>query len=689
MSEIHRRKAITFLVTALVILTLSLGGTAKAHAATSVVTFTSPNPTGSGGFGSSVAVNRTSVVVGAPGEVAGGAAAGHAYVFGSAGVLVATLTSPNPTGSGHFGSSVAMNGTSVVVGAPGESPGGSFQAGNAYVFSSAGVLVATLTSPNPTGSGHFGSSVAMNGTSVVVGAPGESPGGSFQAGNAYLFKPTSTATVVFDSSTNMAWSGSETSGASAYDTATVTASGTVVATGTVSYTFYTNGDCSGAGSSAGTVTLTSTGAVPNSNTEGPLAAGSYSFNATYSGDSNYLGSTSPCEPFSVAKGSSSIATVVFDPSISAPWSGAETAGASAYDTATVTTSDAIVATGTVTYTFFTNGVCSGTGSSAGTVTLTVAGAVPDSNREGPPLAAGSYSFNATYSGDSNYLGSTSPCEPFSVAKGSSSIATVVFDPSISAPWSGAETAGASAYDTATVTTSDAIVATGTVTYTFFTNGVCSGTGSSAGTVTLTSTGSVPNSARTTALTTGLYSFSATYSGDSNYLPSTSPCESFTVDASTVTTALFTSMNVPIPVGSSVSPGTSVYDTATVTGVSGIAPSGTVTYNFYTNGGCAGSGKSQTVNLSGGLVPNSAAQGPLVTGYYSFQAVYSGDTNNSPSTSSCEAFIVSGSVVVGGVIVPIDKLGLLALDVALVFAVLGVTALAILYSRSIKQRNDDQ
>ena len=520
MSEIHRRKAITFLVTALVILTLSLGGTAKAHAATSVVTFTSPNPTGSGGFGSSVAVNRTSVVVGAPGEVAGGAAAGHAYVFGSAGVLVATLTSPNPTGSGHFGSSVAMNGTSV-----------------------------------------------------VVGAPGESPGGSFQAGNAYLFKPTSTATVVFDSSTNMAWSGSETSGASAYDTATVTASGTVVATGTVSYTFYTNGDCSGAGSSAGTVTLTSTGAVPNSNTEGPLAAGSYSFNATYSGDSNYLGSTSPCEPFSVAKGSSSIATIV--------------------------------------------------------------------------------------------LASTN-------VAGSRTAAT-----------------GTSAYDTATVTTSDAIVATGTVTYTFFTNGVCSGTGSSAGTVTLTSTGSVPNSARTTALTTGLYSFSATYSGDSNYLPSTSPCESFTVDASTVTTALFTSMNVPIPVGSSVSPGTSVYDTATVAGVSGIAASGTVTYNFYTNGGCAGSGKSQTVNLSGGLVPNSAAQGPLVTGYYSFQAVYSGDTNNSPSTSSCEAFIVSGSVVVGGVIVPIDKLGLLALDVALVFAVLGVTALAILYSRSIKQRNDDQ
>src|SRR6266704_4090120 len=115
-------------------------------------------------------MNGTSVVVGAPGEtVSGSFQAGNAYVFSSAGALIATLTSPNPTGSGHFGSSVAMNGTSVVVGAPGESPGGSFQAGNAYVFSSAGALVATLTSPNPTGSGHFGSSVAVNRTSVVVG----------------------------------------------------------------------------------------------------------------------------------------------------------------------------------------------------------------------------------------------------------------------------------------------------------------------------------------------------------------------------------------------------------------------------------------------------------------------------------------------------------------------------------------
>jgi hypothetical protein len=155
------------------------------------------------------------------------------------------------------------------------------------------------------------------------------------------------------------------------------------------------------------------GAVPKSKRESTLANGSYSFQAKYSGDSNYSGSTSACEPFSVAKGSSTTATTVFDASTNAPWAGSETTGSSAYDTASVTSSDTVTATGTVAYTFFTNGTCTGTGASAGTVTLTGTGAVPKSKREST-LANGSYGFEATYSGDSNYAGSTSSCEPFKV-----------------------------------------------------------------------------------------------------------------------------------------------------------------------------------------------------------------------------------------------------------------------------------
>jgi hypothetical protein len=337
-------------------------------------------------------------------------------------------------------------------------------------------------------------------------------------------------------------------GTTVHDTAIVSGTNGITPTGNVTYTFFNNGACSGTGATQ-TVNL-SGGLAPNSTTQGPLGVGFYSFNAAYSGDSNYPLSTSSCEFFIVhTKGGLNLSTVVIDAATNKPWSGTELNGASAYDTATVTTSGSIVATGTVSYTFYSGGSCSGTGSAAGNVTLTSTGAIPNSNTKGP-LAPGSYSFRATYSGDPNYLGSISPCAPFGV--GLSSTATVVFDASTKMAWSGTEQNGASAYDTATVTTSGSIVATGTVSYTFFTNGACSGSGASAGTFTLTSTGGVPNSNTEGPLVAGSYSFNTTYSGDSNYAGSTGPCEPFTTQSpagglvciTPTTTATMCPSNVP-------------------------------------------------------------------------------------------------------------------------------------------------
>src|SRR5438445_356921 len=99
-----------------------------------------------------------------------------------------TLESPNPQGTGNFGASVAISGTTVVVGAPQEKADGHLVAGNAYVFDAAsGSLVSTLTSPNTVSPVHFGASVAISGTTVVVGAPGETVGALVNAGNAYVF----------------------------------------------------------------------------------------------------------------------------------------------------------------------------------------------------------------------------------------------------------------------------------------------------------------------------------------------------------------------------------------------------------------------------------------------------------------------------------------------------------------------
>jgi outer membrane protein assembly factor BamB len=140
-------------------------------------TLTSPSPLFEGLFGSSVAISGTTVVVGAPSE-------DRAYVFDStSGALISTLISPSPLAGGGFGSSVAISDTTVVVGAQSEPTGG-----HVYVFeATTGDLIRTLASPDGQAGGGFGHSLAISDTTVVVGAPGESPGNAFASGRAYVF----------------------------------------------------------------------------------------------------------------------------------------------------------------------------------------------------------------------------------------------------------------------------------------------------------------------------------------------------------------------------------------------------------------------------------------------------------------------------------------------------------------------
>jgi len=110
------------------------------------------------------------------------------------------------------------------------------------------------------------------------------------------------STTVFDAASNSAWTNTEIYQASAYDTAIVTPDVSAPAGGTVDYSFFTTFDCSGTPTDAGTVTLTG-GTAPQSETEGPLNAGTYSFDATYTSTDGVNDSSlaSPCEPFTVAK----------------------------------------------------------------------------------------------------------------------------------------------------------------------------------------------------------------------------------------------------------------------------------------------------------------------------------------------------------------------------------------------------
>src|SRR5262249_40083760 len=155
------------------------------------------------------------------------------------------------------------------------------------------------------------------------------------------------------------------------------------------------------------------GTVPDSALHGPLAAGEYSFIAVYSGDRNYTGSSSPVEPLMVKSATPAAVTQITDVNGAAiPFPYEVPLGTSVHDTATILGPlPGVPPTATVPYQF--SPPTPGTAPSAFTAApRTPDGRVPDSALHGP-LAAGSYSFIAVYSGDGNYAGSTSAVEPLS------------------------------------------------------------------------------------------------------------------------------------------------------------------------------------------------------------------------------------------------------------------------------------
>ncbi len=152
------------------------------------------------GFGSSVAVSGSTVVVGSPrrGIPSGGFfpdPAGAAYVFEKVnGVWAeqAKLLGSNTGDSDNFGISVAIDADTVVIGARFEAGLGNSQtdSGAAYVFSRNGTAwteEAYLKASGASSFDEFGTSVAVSGNTVAVGAPFQDTAGQ-EAGSVVIFK---------------------------------------------------------------------------------------------------------------------------------------------------------------------------------------------------------------------------------------------------------------------------------------------------------------------------------------------------------------------------------------------------------------------------------------------------------------------------------------------------------------------
>ena len=409
---------------------------------------------------------------------------------------------------------------------------------------------------------------------------------------------------------------------------TATLPGGYFPTGTITFTLYYGG-CSGTLVDTETASVSSNGpySTPTGYTlpTGSTVTGTYEWAASYGGDTNnnFASTTCGAESATVSNASPSIGTIVSN-------SGTMTIGGSATDQGTFSNAYGTL-TGTLVFSAYTSSSCNG-GSSFTSSSIAVSGNGPYTSNSFPPSAPGTYYWQATFTDtDGNNNGFSSACggsgETLDVQKAQPSVSTVMMPASTNS-------LGTSTYDTASIGNQvSGFTPSGTVTYDFYASASCSST-PTATSVTLNGDGSVPNSA-SQILAAGSYRYSASYSGDSNYNASpTGACELLTIMKATAT--ISTTLNA----GTNPVLGAAVSDEASATGVTGFAPTGTVTITLYTGGSCTGTAiQTYTGQSLGSSSPNVSPN--LASGPYSFEAsAYSGDNNYVSGTSGiCEPFTV--------------------------------------------------
>lgn len=148
----------------------------------------------SDGFGMSVALSGSTAVIGsALDDHAGGADAGSAYVFtrsGSTWSEQAKLVAGDASGGDQFGISVDVDGERAVVGAHLDDHLGNSDAGSAYIFLRAGgnwVQEARIQASDAASFDRFGHSASISGIDVAIGSPWDDHSAGVDAGSAYLF----------------------------------------------------------------------------------------------------------------------------------------------------------------------------------------------------------------------------------------------------------------------------------------------------------------------------------------------------------------------------------------------------------------------------------------------------------------------------------------------------------------------
>ena len=157
-------------------------------------TLAATDPSSGGQFGFSVSVKNRVIAVGAIRQPGTTVFSGAAYVFtGEEGVWVqkAKLQGNDSADFDQFGNSVSVSGETVLVGADQHSVGADMGAGAAYVFTGElgqWKLVAEVSASDVPG-GTFAQSVAIQNSTLIIGAPFQNPAPEgYAAGEVYVYR---------------------------------------------------------------------------------------------------------------------------------------------------------------------------------------------------------------------------------------------------------------------------------------------------------------------------------------------------------------------------------------------------------------------------------------------------------------------------------------------------------------------
>jgi uncharacterized repeat protein (TIGR01451 family) len=348
------------------------------------------------------------------------------------------------------------------------------------------------------------------------------------------------------------------------------------------------------------------------------AAGTYQWNAVYSGDSNNapVGDVGePDEQVTVDPATPTLATTPTPAAVTL-----NTKSVTLTDTATLT--GGFNPTGSITFTLFHGSTL------VDTETVAVNGNGTYSTPTGFTLpttgtVTGSYQWDATYSGDPNnntVSDNNDPPEHVTVAAASPTITT-------------SPTPSTVTLNDSSVTLIDRAILpggynpTGTITFTLFYNGGTTPVDTEVVSVNGNGIYATPTGFKLPAgsTVTGTYQWNATYSGDANNNPDIENGATNEV----VTVVAANPALVTVPGQPVIAPGAKLTDSATLS--RGFNPTGTITFTLFFNGGTTPI-DTETVAVNGNGTYTTPTGFPLpgtgtVAGTYQWDATYNGDGNN--------------------------------------------------------------